>query len=264
MKVRLWSDVHLEFGDLPFTPRDDDKETVLVIAGDFQVGSNSFDFLREICPKFKAVVYTCGNHEYYGQVMQHVDTDLFRLTDEIANFHFLNPGVVVIDDVRFVGATLWTDLNNNDPVIMQCAKYMMNDYRKIKYKRSVESGDAYYPITPEITCTINRDHRNFICTVLDSPHAGKTVVFTHHPPLEECAKNKFYQADDPLTFAYCNTGLEPWIAKADYWFHGHVHNWVDIEHEGCRIIARPRGYHGYEECAFDYDKNNKNAEIIEL
>lgn len=261
MKIRLWSDIHLEFGDMKFTERDIDHETVLVIAGDFQVGTNSEDFLVQLCNRFKAVIYTTGNHEYYGQVMQTVDRDLALLSDRIPNFHFLNPGYAIIDDVKFIGATLWTDLNKNDPVIMQVAKYSMNDYRRINYRRTP---DAYYPITPQITCEINAAHRKFICDEIDKGFNGKIVVVSHHPPLEECAKNKFYDATDPLTFAYCNTGLEEWIEKCDYWFHGHIHDWSTVQFGKCQIIAKPRGYIGHQTCAYQYDLTNKDAEIIEL
>jgi hypothetical protein len=211
-------------------------------------------------------LYTPGNHEYYGEVVQKVDQYLQELADEIPNFHFMNPGHVVIDDVVFIGATLWTDLKGGDPLIKQIAQYSMNDYRRIKYRRSP---DATYAITPTVTCEINAQHRKYLAETVTSfairsHKPWKIVVFTHHPPLEECAKNKFYQADDPLTFAYCNTGLEPLIEMCDYWLHGHIHNWSHVEFNGCQIIARPRGYNGHQIEAKHYDLTNKDAEIITI
>jgi hypothetical protein len=50
--------------------------------------------------------------------------------------HILENEAVEIGDVRFVGATLWTDfrLNGCDPELaMSAAQSGMNDYRKIKF-----------------------------------------------------------------------------------------------------------------------------------
>jgi len=262
MKIRLWSDIHTEFGAMKFTPRDDDNETVLVIAGDFQVGDRSFDLLRDLCPRFKAVLYTAGNHEYYHHKVHQVDRLFMDLTDEIPNFHYLNPGVAYIDDVRFVGATLWSDMNMRDPIVMQFMKYYINDFRKITWKYGE---DAYGKLTPNVVTILNTEHRLYIEKELTKPFKGKTVVFTHFPPLEVSHQLSSYAHDTgPSMYYYMNTKFEDTVVLADYWFHGHSHEWFDYDFYGCRIIARPRGYIGHDRDAYSYDLSNKDADIIEV
>ena len=262
MKVRLWSDIHLEFGAMRFTPQDIDHETVLIIAGDFQVGDRSFDFLRELAPQFRAVLYCPGTHEYYGEIVQKVDRKLMELAEEIPNFHFFNPGHIILDEVLFVGACLWTDLDNGNPIVTNAAGFAMNDYRKIK----IDVNANIVPFKPIHSMLINKKHREYIQQTIDENHllVKKIVVFSHHPPLGKCAEEKFADSRDPLTFAYSNTGLEKTIALCDFWFHGHIHNWSHVEFEGCQIIAKPRGYIGHQHCAYEYDLTSKDAEIIEV
>ena len=65
MLVRLYSDIHLEFGDFVIPPVDGDDETVLVLAGDITVGDKHKNFILDACDQFKHVIYVHGNHEYY-------------------------------------------------------------------------------------------------------------------------------------------------------------------------------------------------------
>ncbi len=73
--IRIASDIHSEFFQLEDIPAmalqalpkmEDDKETMLVLAGD--IGSmhkpaNLGSFIDEVAPRFKTVYYTSGNHE---------------------------------------------------------------------------------------------------------------------------------------------------------------------------------------------------------
>jgi hypothetical protein len=47
---------------------------------------------------------------------------------------------VTIDDVVFVGGTLWTDCNGHDDMTMWNAGRGMNDYRMIKNNTSGHAG----------------------------------------------------------------------------------------------------------------------------
>jgi Icc-related predicted phosphoesterase len=35
------------------------------------------------------------------------------------------------------------------------------------------------------------------------------------------------------------------------WIHGHIHQRQDYQIGGCRVVANPRGYQGYEQMEFD-------------
>ena len=65
--------------------------------------------LSEFWASAPHIVYVLGNHEFYGTEIEDARA---RLTDECAavGIHLLDPGMVRIEGTRFIGATLWTDL----------------------------------------------------------------------------------------------------------------------------------------------------------
>lgn len=270
-KIRLLSDIHEEFGPLNLTQLETDKETILVIAGDFQVssGPHQQERIAGLCEQFKAVVYVPGNHDYYGGTIQDVDRHWMSFGDEHSNFHYLNPGFAVIDGVRFIGGILWTDLNAGDPLIKLFAQGRMNDYRQIRILDKNEGGEPYRrKITPNDICLINKKQRESMEQWLNEPFDGATIVVTHHAPSLICTENdpRRHRHEPEMAYCYGNTGLESWFENLpiDMWFHGHIHQWQQNEINEVPIIARPRGYKNHEELAFWYDENHADKAIIEV
>jgi hypothetical protein len=265
-KVRLWSDLHNEFGGFKVHPREDDHETIVVLAGDIDLGCTARKFVDKLVSKFRAVIYVPGNHEYYGRVIEDIDERWKKASNQIPNFHFLNPGEVRFQEVRFIGCTLWTDFRNQDPICMHDARARLNDYNQIEIRSP--SGLSTWKLNPDYIANVNLGHRAFIEDKLQEPFEGKTVVVTHHAPTFHSIKPK-YQNDPSmryLNFAYANTGLEEWFEKYDfdYWFHGHVHSKQKHELFGKTIMANPRGYKGYEPLAKEWELLDRDAEVIEL
>jgi hypothetical protein len=260
MKIRLWSDVHLEFGPLDVQKREDDHETVLVIAGDFDVGCKDTTkiIMLKLCHQFKAVVFVCGNHEYYHQVLNEVDQGWRSFADEMPNFYFLQGDYAIIDDVRFIGGTFWTDFRAADPDVMDFCEHRMNDYNHIRYQ---DKNDVVYRrFEPKDAWQINQEQRATFARFLETPFSGRTVIVTHHAPTEHSIDPLYnhHSSDRILNFSYCNTRLEEWFENKNFthWFHGHIHRRQQHEVNGKLIIANPRGYDGYEEMAdtFEDDK----------
>ena len=84
-----------------------------------------------------------GNHEFYnGKFFAGID----YMREELAkypNIYMLEQDTKIIDDVTFVGATLWTDMNRGDPLTMHAIEGMMNDFRIIRNdKRSFATMSA--------------------------------------------------------------------------------------------------------------------------
>ncbi len=104
MKIRVLSDLHLEFA--VWTPPAADAD-VIVLAGDIHVGVRGLEWAREQFPSLP-IIYVTGNHEFYGGQMQQVSAAL-RATAERLEIKLLDAGELVLDDTRFLGATLWTD-----------------------------------------------------------------------------------------------------------------------------------------------------------
>jgi Icc-related predicted phosphoesterase len=103
MKVRILSDLHLEFFN--WTPPAADAD-VVVLAGDIHVGTQALRWARLHFPE-TPIVYVPGNHEFYGEQMQHV---MARLREEGAklDINVLDADEVDVHGTRFLGATLWT------------------------------------------------------------------------------------------------------------------------------------------------------------
>ena len=71
LKLRIFSDIHLEFGDYNVRPQPSDHETVLVLAGDIgivhkasQLEGRYGPFLERCSQQFRHVVLVMGNHEH--------------------------------------------------------------------------------------------------------------------------------------------------------------------------------------------------------
>lgn len=94
MKIRILSDLHLEFQDFkpPEVPSD-----VVVLAGDIDIKSRGIAWAK-------------------------------------SNVHVLNDGILIFGGVRFLGATLWTDylLAGNQPLAEWDAQQRMSDFKEIR------------------------------------------------------------------------------------------------------------------------------------
>ena len=153
--------------------------------------------------------------------------------------HVLSSGQsVVIGATRFVGATLWTDFGLADDRYASeawAAKHMP------EYQRVRRADGAL--IWPADTSAAHRQHRVAIEAVLSTPHAGPTVVITHHAPSAKSIAGAVDIAD--AAFA---SNLEAMITRHQptLWVHGHVHQHCDYLIGNTRVLANPRGYQGDE------------------
>lgn len=136
MKIHLLSDVHLESG--PYQIPSSLDCDVIVAAGDIGVGNAGVEWLKTL---EKPVIYVLGNHEYWTKKDAPVDMSdvLENIKDAAAgsNVHVLENESVVIDDVRFVGATLWTNLGRFNPILIE-ESFNMRDYSHINCKKLYE------------------------------------------------------------------------------------------------------------------------------
>lgn len=286
MKIALASDVHLEFGQLEIN--NTENADVLILSGDICVAKDLNDradvnilgeshksnryhaFFQKCSEEFKHVVYIAGNHEHY-----HGDfaTSIPRICEKLAylrNIHFLDKEFVTFDDVTFVGGTLWTDMNKEDPHTLYSIKGYMNDYQIIKNSNNVvnfktpiygtkEDGSTDYmnvlsydrktrPATfsPEDSV---EDHKALL-KFIDETTIGaqeKFVVVGHHAPSKLSTKPQ-YEKDVMVNGAY-SSDLSEFILdrpQIKAWTHGHTHHKFDYMIGSTRIICNPRGYIDYE------------------
>lgn len=249
MKISIASDVHLEFG--PLDIRNKDQADVLILSGDIMVAARpEVDFLKQCAQEFKHTVYVAGNHEFYhGKWFQTLE-DLHDMCEGIPNVSFLEDAAVKVDDVLFLGCTLWTDMNKQDPVTMYEIMNYMNDFRQIKHDMPA----MYRRLNSTDVVERHMKSRNFIVDAVDAAAADqKIVVVGHHAP-SKASTHPRYKEDVIVNGAYSSDLSELILdrPKIKLWTHGHTHDPFDYLIGSTRIVANPRGYIGYEELAASF------------
>lgn len=237
MKIRVMSDLHLEFCKFDLTPLETDSDSILVLAGDIGNKHLCFDFLKQYSKNFKAVFYICGNHEYYKQdflTYKEEFNDLLRYNQNINKNIFVidDPEEIFFEDAHFLCGTLWTDFNKNDATSKTIVRESLNDYYMTKV------GDRY--LTPADTYEVHCNTMEFFrdrCT-------ENTVIITHHMPSESCVMDKYKGSSNFHINAGFRSDLDDFILqyKPKYWLYGHGHNSSDFIIGNTRLIANPRGY----------------------
>lgn len=201
MKLLVVSDLHCELDNYELPPSDAIASAdVIILAGDIDVGVTGIRWARRVFSD-KAVIYVAGNHKFYGG---HWDKTLVETRDAAAgsNVHFLEDDVVVIDGVRFIGATLWTNFQLFGKALafraMEIARQYMNDFRLIAFTTTahVSAGKSstavhYRKLVPLDTRSRFKTSFFFIRDTLAKPFDGSTVVVTHHLPHRASVAERF-------------------------------------------------------------------------
>ena len=269
MKIKLVSDLHLEFSDINI--KNDEGCDVLILSGDIMIAEELYDhpaadfnpysqgafaelgrkqqrvqrfrdFLKRVSFQFPHVVYVAGNHEFYHGKWERT---LKVLHDECAKFpnvYFLEQECKTIDDVTFIGGTLWTDMNKGDPLTLHAVRDMMSDFRVI-----LKENEGYTRLKPVDTCIRHKKMLQYIRTVVAEQHDKKFVVVGHHSP-SKLSTHEQYANEHLMNGAY-SSDLSEFIMdhpQIKLWTHGHTHHPFDYVVGETRIVCNPRGYEGYE------------------
>ncbi|WP_426178495.1 metallophosphoesterase [Pseudomonas sp. TWRC1-2] len=231
MKLRIYSDLHLEFASYDM-PALDPSIDLVILGGDIDKKCRGVKWANEhfTCP----VAYVCGNHEYYDG---HIDRTLTKMRDAAEpHVHVLENDLVVLNGVRVLGTTGWTDFSSTGDQVAasRVAWERMNDFGYIRID------EGYRRLRPADLIARNHAAKSWLTEELARPFVGKTIVITHHSPSSLVVGSKH---DGHLNAAYTNDWPRL-IEQADLWVFGHTHEFVDVELAGCRIVSNPRGYPG--------------------
>lgn len=245
MKLRVLSDLHIEFHPYSIPTMKDDEHTVLILAGDIGVIRHRVElesFLRAAAKQFHAVVYVLGNHEYYGGIWPEAKNQLLKwnLPD---NLHVLDRQWVQIHDIIFVGTTLWTDFDKEDAAVMHEADQILNDFYEV-YARDEHDQDLSR-LRPQQVLDEHKDSLRWLNATLNrfQKQGKRCVVVTHHG-VSPLSVHDSYR-DNSLNGAFVSDCSELFErTKPELVVHGHVHNSFDylLGASATRVVVNPRGY----------------------
>ena len=265
MKLHILSDLHLEF--CPFTPPPTEAG-VVILAGDIHVSTHGFGWARAMFPQ-QEILYVAGNHEFYRHDWDgHLDA--MRTEARHHRVHFLEDDAVLIDGVRFLGTTLWTDFDFFGEQMRQramraCVQYLA-DFSQIHVRGVAPDADAAPPdvpaaglgthqrtrsdltsamhstsrlLTPALVRVRHLASRAWLEQQLATPFDGTTVVVTHHLPAQKSVAPRYR---DDLGSAGFASRLEYLMGQSALWVHGHTHDCFDYTIQKTRVVCNPRGY----------------------
>jgi Icc-related predicted phosphoesterase len=237
VRIRVLSDLHEEYaanlGALEFDALPVD---VTILAGDIANGLQAIEVASRPAFSESQVILVPGNHEFYGGQIDQVLVQMRAAAALTPNVHLLDGNTLVLNGVRFLGATLWTDYAldgvNRIQTAMQAALPRMNDYRLIQ-------GNNGGPFSALESVALHHQARQWLSRALHESSANKTVVITHHAPHPFSVHSRF--ASNPVNPAFVSD-LTELMGLAQLWVHGHTHNGFDYVVAGTRVVANPAGY----------------------
>jgi Icc-related predicted phosphoesterase len=248
VKIQIFSDLHVDV--LPIKPITIAEDADLVIvAGDTCEGSlKAFEHLRRLVPTAIPILMVLGNHEYYRRFAPD-ELALARAQAAAFNITVLENETIVHGDIRFVGATLWTDYrvfgDANQSRIMGACAAGMNDHRLIGWRKQ-----PWLRFRPQEAALLHHRSRIYLESVLATPfNDGPTVVITHHAIHWDSILPK--HRNDFVTGAFVSdmsATIETY--RPALWVHGHVHNSCGYRVGDTRVLCNPHGY-GNENPDFD-------------
>jgi predicted phosphodiesterase len=263
MKISILSDLHLEISNIQFKPI---KCDVMILAGDISSGTLALDFIKyHISNGVKHILYIFGNHEFYDKInfdlneeklCKSKNLDSYDITiknwlnieKDIEELHILHKKEFILENVRFLGSTLWTDFNKTQKD-MDISLNTMNDYNYITYKNRL--------ITPHDIFNFHIIEKKWLIKELSdiSKKDLITFVISHHLPSYQCILPQYHNNSANSSYASSLDNLMKKY-KIDYWVHGHTHSSINLKIHNTEIICNPRGYCHKTKCEnkdFNYE-----------
>ncbi|QIO70614.1 phosphohydrolase [Rhizobium leguminosarum bv. trifolii] len=254
MKAWIVSDIHhTKLRDLRGDRLSVPKADVCICVGDV---ADSIDetiafLLRVIEPQMQ-VILVLGNHDYYDSG---IDLALITARRLIGGrlVHLLENQSLILEDCRFIGATLWTDFSvsvgDDDhvpPEERRAKAFNLLPSEMMDFFSIFSSIDGRFNengmVTVKELLDRHRASRAFIDQELARPFDGRTIVLTHHAPLMQSFDPNFF---GNITNAAFGSDLGDLIQRRrpSVWIHGHIHKFRDYMFDKTWIICNPVGYH---------------------
>ncbi|KAH3746200.1 3',5'-cyclic AMP phosphodiesterase protein [Pelomyxa schiedti] len=193
----------------------------LVLCGDTANGTTSAfgDFLRKQSPRYRGIFVVPGNHEFYKNEY-HGTRQAMQALEAIPNVHVLDRKTCVVEGIKLIGATLWS----------QTASSQLNDFTLIKI---AEPDGSTRKLTPKDTTAFFQQELEFIKSEVASAKAAgqRVLVLTHHCPL----RNEPGFSTDLSSFIKSNKHICVWM-------YGHTHYSIRTRCGSTLVISNQLGY----------------------
>lgn len=244
--IGLVSDLHLEASNyqLEINPQWD----YLIIAGDLSAErdliESFFYTLSHKNTKNIPILYVLGNHEHELHDIDETPYQIKEMLKEYRNVHVLNNESIVLDGIKFIGTTLWTNFEyggvegiNSKEENMRFNELHVGDFNRVFYKNEITQKTER--ITAEYMVKLHNKAYKFLEFELKkNPFDGEKVVITHFAPHPKCINPQYEKHNS----SYWVSDLESLMGFSTYWFHGHLHHSIDMELHGTKVACNPRGF----------------------
>jgi hypothetical protein len=243
MRIQYTSDLHLDDWPIstPFSEFLTPVAELLVLAGDICPVENPIyeSFIRWCSRNWKHIILITGNHEYFckhvPRTMRSIDETIAQICTRMRNVKFLQGGdSIVIGGLRFVGATLWTNIPAD---VWPHVNGIKGDFRETYTERQNGMGGL---TTAADTSALHQQHRHGIAEAIANSKEP-VVVVTHHVPSFSLISPEYRWTQFVTTYASESDDLIG--AGPILWICGHAHragNWT-VRDVPCLMNAR--GYH---------------------
>ena len=239
MRLLILSDLHHELWreHAPVIDPAISKPDVVILAGDIDRGAKAVEWAERVFSGIP-VLYVHGNHEGYRHNLEDAQSEIRAACLTSKNVHFLNRDEYRLGDVRFLGATLWTDFrlfgDDRQQASMQAAEPVIMDYKRIRL-----ASKNYRELNPDDTTQFHAEDKSWLKRKLAEPFAGTTVVITHMAPSLLSVADQYIA--DPVSAAFASR-MDDIAGLANLWVHGHMHDSSDYRIGQCRVVCNPCGY----------------------
>lgn len=218
------------------------KADVIVLAGDIDRIEVMAEYLKEIslAHPLAHIIFVPGNHEFYfGADMLWSISKLKRDIARNEKIHVLYRDQVIIDGVRFLGATLWSDFSGiktssqEKNRLLTLINQSVADFMRITLDgRNFTVQDCISQGEMDVKWLTNR---------LSEPFDGKTVVITHFCP-SLAGRNMKYPIGR-LTHYFC-LDQDDLIKRyaPNLWISGHTHHNISKMIGKTRLVSNQKGY----------------------
>jgi Ammonium Transporter Family/Calcineurin-like phosphoesterase len=262
--VQVVSDLHIEmWSQSRFYPKEYLMDSivipsapVLALIGDIGIAATKSgfedycEFIRMQSERFELVLLVTGNHEYYsGPEVDHSDPisvdqvhkRIAEFCDSCDNVVFLNRQTIIVNNVRIIGATLWSSIPE---MAYELVSKSINDFQFIHV--TDEDTGSLRKLTPRDTSAWHEEDVKYIeheCMLAKAAHQH-VLVLTHYAPSFDGTSPPQHEGS-PLNCAFASSldHLMSYRGRSHCstihtWVFGHTHHIVDKFISGVHVVSK--------------------------